>query len=326
MQTGFKSPHSWAELNDQATEILGLTPAGGKALLFPGVGAALAELTMGLSRQFPHRRKIFYFKSVDPALEEAAIQMSREGCQIQPLALDVLSRPDELKTILDSNALFVLAADDDPLLGRRFDLKSLEEITEGKKIFLIRVSNGAFRFSARPAAYTRNTFHVHRMAVDVSPVLTSARLNWPIQFANRLQLPENSLDVIRATTSAALSSESAILKLESALIAGAKPIFDSQTPRVFDRAVIFWPDLDGWTVLTRLSERLKIPLDHSLLETTSLHRWKGVKTMDWLYGLGFLPEMIRGTLIIDQSLLTRADFATHLEAVCSEIRKIQLGN
>src|SRR5690242_10637601 len=99
MQSGFQSPHAWAELNDQATEILNLGGLAGRAMVLPGVGAALAELTLGLARQFPHRRKIFYVKSSDPALEEAAIQMSREGCLILPLAIATLSRPDELKGV-----------------------------------------------------------------------------------------------------------------------------------------------------------------------------------------------------------------------------------
>lgn len=329
MHIDFQPPYAWSELNDLAADTLGLGAHGGAVKLVAGPRPALAELTLGLVRQFPHRRKVYFFKGLDPMLEAPAMALAKEGCSVQGLDPQLLSQPEALTAAIEAEALMVLVSEEDPLLGRVHDLKNVEAVSEARKFFLIRVSHYHHRYLPLPTQFPRHLLRVQSLGARLALILSSARTRWPIQFAESIALPPNALEEVKGLRKQELVNPLGIERFEGAAAEfGALPVFAPEVLRVPDRAVIYFPDLDGMAVLERLAERLGLDIgpagEPTRLETTSLHRWQGVRTMDWLRPYGFSDAMIRGTLIIDHSLLT-PDIIPHLKQIRQEILQIQNG-
>ncbi|MGE0762485.1 MAG: hypothetical protein AB7N80_04330 [Bdellovibrionales bacterium] len=328
MQIDFQPPHHWQELNEKASTLLGVEAVGGAVKLLAGLSAALCELTVGLLKQFPHKKKIYLFKNMDPVYEAATTLLSREGCAIQALEPNLLLDKAALEAAISSDGLLVLCSEDDPMLGRLHDLTFLQEVIEAKKVILLKVSHAHHRFLPLPTAYTRQMFHVHSLGSHLAAVFHSARVRWPIQFSESVALAANALSEVEKLKRQELVNPDIVEKFEASLPAESKRVFASGAARIPDRVVLYWPDMDGFAVITRLAERLKHKLagpgESSSFETTSLNRWRGVRTMDWLRDFGFNDEMIRGTVIIDQRYVDQ-NLAAHLSIIRAEILKIQNG-
>ncbi len=328
MKLDFQSPLDWQERNDKINQLLNLTPSGGAGLLIPGTIAALSEITAGLVRQFPHKKRVVYLKDVDPSIEAAVINLSREGCQLVGIDVNELSNSVRISEVIDGNCLFFLGCEDDPLLGRVFDLSMVLKEVEAKRSMSIVVSHANFRNSPLPQNFPRHQVYVYSLAPDLTLLLASSRLRWPIQLADRVPVREDWEAELNKLQQKKVSQISLIEQFEATPPAGGQAVFPKGTPRVGDRAVIFWSDVDSWTVMSRLAEAWQRPLaapGHcDWIEATSLHRWGGVRTMDWLRAFGFSEAMIRGTLILSAEILGQK-LEDDLKRIHSTITAIQNG-
>ena len=78
-----------------------------------------------------------------------------------------------------------------------------------------------------------------------------------------------------------------------------------------------------------MAEALEIDLAEAgadgRLETASLSRWGGVRTMDWLKQQGLSDNQIRGLVLISQDLLDTS-ILQRIQSVQAEIYRIQNGD
>jgi hypothetical protein len=86
--------------------------------------------------------------------------------------------------------------------------------------------------------------------------------------------------------------------------------------------------MDGAAVIRLVAEAygwtLNEPGYEERIETLSLARWGGVRTFDFLVQQGFSPVQLRGTILIDQSLLGDT-MAKTLDIVRTRILELQKG-
>ena len=119
-----------------------------------------------------------------------------------------------------------------------------------------------------------------------------------------------------------------MLSLEASGAAGSKAFFGKDEDRNFDRAVIYWDDMDSSAVQELVAEKLNYKIQppglESNLECLSPSRWKGYGSLDWLESFGIGPEMSRGVLIVSSKMITE-NFISALEASREEILKLQSG-
>ncbi len=327
MHIDFQPPFVWQELNDKAEAALGIAPNGGSLKIVAGPRQALKEVTLGIVRQFPHKKKIYFFRGIDPMLETAVAGLAAEGCTVQGLDAKLMSRPDELNQAIDADALLVLVSEDDPLLGRLNELEALERLSETAKFFLIRVSHFHHRYLPLTTQFPRHLIRVNSLGPRLAVILTSARVRWPIQFVESTGLPIDALPSVLTLKNQELVNPMAIERFEDlATTFGAFPAFPAGTHRVPDRAIIYWKDMDGLAVMERLADRmgLLIPAagEPTPIETTSLNRWRATKAMAWLVNYGFTDEMVRGSLILDHDLLS-PELVEHLKVIRAEILAVQ---
>ncbi|MEQ1876643.1 MAG: hypothetical protein ABL958_08350 [Bdellovibrionia bacterium] len=288
---------------------------------------ALNEVTRGLARLFPHRRSIAYVQGCGPYFEPLMKYFSAEGFSLQAVPFTQLKSPAWLET-LKKDSLFVLLSDDDPLTGQLFETAEIQAALEAKKIFSILTSHAA---------------HNYRETWSMSPYLVRVLSGGP-QFALSLlgdraakiePLLFGPADWVtglaeKAEAFFAVKSEDrdVVRDFENARPGSAALFFSEETPRLFDRAALYWTDMDGEAFVHELAMALKvsllIPGSESRIETASLCRWKGMKTLSWLNEQGIQADVSRGLVLIARDLID-SKLSAQIEKVRTHLLKIQNG-
>lgn len=317
MQIDFRIPREWTSANELVAAQM---PAGSNAepYVFQSIQVAIVEAVYGLSQQFSQRKKVFYIKNCDSNFDAATMVLSKMGYIVTGLDATVLDDPSGFASIIERDALLVLYAADDPILGRRYSVEKLEEALREKTLAQVRVSHNAHFFAQLKPETPRTGVHIYSVKPNAAIALCGERVRFGVLSANQTK-PSTQLDLGWMKSPLAEAREK-ILKFETAHIADSKPVFASSTSRVYDRAVVSWPDVDGHAVIARLAQKLNIALSEpgveTRIETTSLSRWGGVRTFDFLKTQNLEASTLRGLVMISADLLDSS-----LEKALVETRK-----
>lgn len=308
MRFDYKAQGLWAELNEEVETKLDLAKSASRARIFKGLSHALFEITQGLIKQFPHRKKIFYFKGQDPSHDLAMMALSREGCMVQALPLSTFDAPEEFVASIDKDALFILYSEDDPILGKKFPVEKLEKLLKEKKIFRVSASHHAFRFQDDYHGIDKEEVRVFSLKNNLALALLGERAKMTPLVVEGLPWREDAKETIFKELAEHKEQKKIILDFENQKPGDATPFFKEGDLRVFDRAILYWKDMDGWAFLSELGKELGIqfaePGEDQRFETTSHSRWHDLRAMGWLKNHGLDAEQIRGLVIVDAGQIT----------------------
>lgn len=299
MRIDFRNIDGWEEFNQSLSTRLGGAERGVAYLAYGSHLLALTDVSLGLIKQFPHKKKILMFKGSHPSLESLATVLAREGADLNFVAPALISQPETWSEQIPKDLLAVIWAHDDPLFGSRVEDHAFIEFLTKSRIFSVRLSHHNFVYEER-VPLDRHRIQVLSCSMDLALIEQSQRLVWPSYFGMGQAFGEADLNVVQQVFSTPAPLVGRTREFEDRLKSlGAKPIFDISVARLEDRASVYWPDMDGWALLTELGPELQ-----QQLATTSLNFWGGLKSMDWLRPMGFNDEMIRGTVMIPVELCT----------------------
>jgi hypothetical protein len=90
--------------------------------------------------------------------------------------------------------------------------------------------------------------------------------------------------------------------------------------RTYDRALIFIQDISAWAVIEYLSQRNIIFRN---IETPSLIKWRGMKTMNWFTSTRVPVPDLRFLFVIPVEILKLKSFKTEFQDAINEIRTLQ---
>jgi hypothetical protein len=295
--------------------------------LHPSLTFGINEVTRGLARLFPHRRSIAYIQGCGPYFDPLVTFFSAEGYSLQALPFTHLQQSDWIET-LKKDTLLVLFSEDDPLTGQIFEIEKFQTALELKRIFTVSVSHSA---------------HLYRPRWNVAPywarILSGGSKYCLSLLGDRASKLENLLfgppDWIQIATNSFSDTlelreeaQNAVESFEALCPAGGKPFFTRGTARLFDRAAIYWEDMDGEAFIHGLAQVLKIPLNvpgiENRLETASLCRWKGLRSMQWLTEQGVSAEISRGLVLISKDLIYK-NLPAEMQKVRDHILRLQNG-
>lgn len=304
MRFDFKAQGLWAELNEEIEAKLDLSKSAARARVFKGLSHALFEITQGLIKQFPHRKKVYYFKGLDPSHDLAMMALAREGFAVNPLPFTVFDTPEEFIKTLDKEALFILYSEDDPILGKKFPVANLENLLKTQKIFRIRASHNTFRFQDEHHNIDKEEVRVFSMRTNLALALLGERAKTTPLVVEGLPWNQEVKEQVFNELKLKKENRDLILNFEKQKPGDATAFFAADdSSRVFDRAVLYWNDMDGWAFLTELAKVLSIELappgEDLRFESTSHSRWHDLKAMGWLKNHGLSAEQVRGLVIID---------------------------
>jgi len=286
-----------------------------------GLSHALNEVTRGLARLYPHKRSLAFIKGCGPYFEPLIKYFSMEGYQLQEIPIADVRKNNDWIEALKKDTLFVTMVDDDPLTGELFETQNINSILTSKKIFSVRLSHSA-HLTEQTSDLTSDLYGARIFSGTSMCAITilgeRASKIEPLFFGD---VSWNFAQEFTQAFARPLQNQKLIEDFESRKWAGAKPFFSPGSKRIFDRAVLYWTDMDGEAFVTELS-KIKKKSSPKTLAAASLCHWGGLTKMDWLKLQGFNPEMIRGLVVISSSLIDD-QLGPAMEAARAEILNLQ---
>lgn len=325
MLAHFANREKWSALNSKLEEALKLDAPRSSARLYQGLHHALMEVVMGLARQYPLKKSIYYWKGVDPFIEPVAMAMAREGYQLQALKEEQILNPDDWIQEVGKETLMVIYPEDDPLLGILHPVEKLEEAFKSIRAFQVKVSHHAFRFREWPKALEKFQIEMYAVRRNLTLTLSGERARFGDWMSEGLIWQESELEAVASLRPVPELNPEKILNFEKHLPQGFTPFFKNSR-RIMDRSVFYSEDLDGHAVIESLAQLHKVALlpagEETRYETASLSRWGGLRTMDWLYKFGLQPNQLRGLVILSDDAVT-PDIIEELAWVRADLLRLQ---
>lgn len=321
----FRVAGRWDELNARVEEQLKWKGPGHLKLFF-GTCEALLEVVTSLQKQFPLRRKVYFCKSLDPLIDSVVIHLGREGIALQPLTLAEWTDNSWVSKV-DKEGLAVIMPIDDPFLGRVHERPDLQPVLATTKLFQISISHSYHRSRGIPPFTHPLQIHLLSLNESLGLGVFAEKAKVPLWLSGTLPWHDDMIDVATDVLADPQENRDVVLEFEQKQLAGCAPYFSGDVGRLWDRAVIFWKDMDAYAFIEELADRIGFKLlpagEEQTLETTSLSRWGGVRTMDWLYALGVEPEVVRGTVILSASVLKLRNFDAAFVAARERVLEMQ---
>lgn len=293
---------NWSDITKEATELLNLNPDSFRVQLYKGLYHAIFDVTQGLVKQFPHKKKVFYFKSVSPLIDKAMAYLAKSGYKVVSLKYEDMQNVGEWIEQVDREALFVIYPVDDPLIGMGLKTSALEAAFEDKRVFKVKVSHAVHFTEGYETEPLKYDLPIYSVNANLSAAIVSDKARGVDGLNSGMiwQMAEvlSELEKLKNTQ----SQREKIEQFENQLKEVSSLCFQKGDKRCCDRIAFYWQDMDGAAVINELAKELNIELGEPgqspLLETASLSRWGGVRTMDWLQSLGWSLNQIRGTVFI----------------------------
>ncbi len=335
MHIDFRASGNWQRINDSVSERLAghAVDFGAEARIYQGIRHALVEAVIGVSQLYPLKKKVFYFNKMNPYFEMAILPLAKLGYKLMPLELSVLDAPDEWVSTLGREDLLLLYSVDDPLLGRTYNCEKLESLLADKNLVQIRVSHARHFISGLSSELPRYRVNLYSLA---APTLALAclgdRTRFGVQTAPQLFYDDVTDEMLNEVVHPAPLSEESVSAWQNdlALAVHASVLWPDRGDRINDRALIYWSDIDGYALIDRLASRLNFSLRspgfENRIETTSLSRWGGVKTMDFYREWGIDPNILRGLIMVSSSFRTAGGFTEALSQARNDVLKDQYGS
>lgn len=322
MNLGCFGGESWQSLNNQIRKDLSFLPEN-SLYTFLGVGHAVSELTDSLAHLYDHKMSVAVINGVGPAVEPLSVHFSRKGLNVQRASIEDSDLMEWAKG-LKKDTLFVCLEEDHPISGELFDHSDLIEIFNERKIFHITVSYNS-HFSRGVEDLSPYEIRVCGLAPSRALAFLGQRVKFHPYVSQQLDWREIDKNSFIFTDWDKTEKRVIIEDFEKQNVTGMKPFFKKQVNRLYDRAVVFWENLDGAALQSRLNESLKIagaPAGYnSLIETTSLCRWQQAQFWNW-FSSQLSPTEVRGLMVFDQSILGQ-NFTEVLQGAVEYIYSLQ---
>jgi hypothetical protein len=338
MIVDFQVAGSWMNLNDKVGDLLKIDRSKYGVKVYPSSSAALLEKACVLMQVYPTKKKMVYTKDFDPTIQPVVAMCSRMGFQCVGIPHAELNNADQLKSIFSKDTLFFLNSYDDPILGRTLPLDAAFAISAEVGVMCLSVSHSHHTQNSSLVLPGRLQTIVSSTPVGLSIAISGERFRIGSLIVEQMQLERfYSKEQVEMAASSLVSNRD---RDQGDLEAKRRRVVEFETnkdlkfsfhleaqqvhglARLYDRAVVSWHDLDGHAVISRLAKKVGVGLMNpgmdSMMETTSLSRWGGIKSMDWLHHQGFSKETIRGMMIFSCDLLSDT-FVEHLRQVRESI-------
>lgn len=301
----FLPPHSWQDFNAQLQLELRMDPKTQTVFAFRGMRHALAELVLAYSKQFPQKTNVYYLKGVDPFIEEAILPLAKDGLDLHGISFADLESPDVLvKKIEGKKDLLVMVSADDPFFARKFNLEKLKSALSSVNVVCLELHHST-QDCLNPVS--KHSIRVHALDGQLAIAFSGPRARPFCVISDKLQWHDDLKPIVEKLARNQEEKAELIRNFEDGRPADGLPLFTGAEARRYDRAIVYWPDLDGAAMMHFLARELKLALKppgiEERLETLSLSRWGGLKTFDFLLAQGYDAKALRGSLMIHQSLI-----------------------
>jgi hypothetical protein len=315
MRVDLLKPEQWEDLNDQIKTLLPAEPSSLR--VFRGLAHAVFEITFGAAIYFDHKKNCGMVKGNAAAFIDLLPFLYKDGYQVQFLPYQELRDAKTWVESLKKDTNFVLFAEDHPVTAELYDWQELDELLNEKKIFSIRLSHHSWL--AEPAQLGAYSIRICSLSPDYALALTGARFKVPPFVSHKMSWQANEvISQFEFAKKSFFEDRQAVTEFEENLPDGWQKLPVSGK-RLFDRALIYHPALNGEAIQTALRAGGALG-SHIEIESLSLQRWQSLlRFQDW-WDPSPTSEQIRGLLLVSAALLKKKDFQKALSKAGEECR------
>jgi len=323
MKFDFGLERLWANKNKEIQDKVRLNPLSA-ARIYPGISCAVAEISRGLVRLFPHRRQFAVIKGCGPFYDEISEFLGMEGLGRTEINVNELKNPDECIKKIPKDCLFILGSYDDPFTGECFNFEKLFPTLHQNRTFTVSLSHSVHLARGFPQVSNYMAVVAKIPKQGAVALLGQRAARVPPLFHGMADWfePSNWKNDFQPVSEA----QSEILQFERKLPKGFVPFFDQDATRIYDRAVVRALEFDGEACIQLLSKELGLPLREpgtdGIFETLSLCRWDAINTFNWYVEQGRVIQDLRGVFMIDLSMVNSKTLAA-LEKVSATLFDLQ---
>lgn len=309
MQSYFHNLSDWQNSNEQ---LLAQLPKETRqqlidyeVRLYPSAGFAVLDAFYGLKSLFTFKKNALFFKNQDPFIDAAARALAMQGMAMKSLDLSLLDDSKkiqlELNNSLNKESCFIAYSTSDPLLNRYWPIQDLESVLSDKNLPRIRLD-----YHHRLEIHKnldRNTVHIVGLKNSYVASVLGERVRFRSHFAPllpQLSKVDESLWPEAKTLRPDFKVFLEQIAPDFTALLSEQQMFES------DRIAVFSEKIDGSALIELLKKTDPALYDapEALLMTPSLSSWGGLNTMDWLKEWGLDLKKIRGTIIVDQKIIS----------------------
>lgn len=308
MKVDLLNTFAWDETNELAQSRLSAhVPNGGTLRVYGGLSQALFEVAFGTALLFSHKKNMAVLSGNTWAFEGVLPHLYKEGFQVQEEKIAKITDWKAYLANLKKENSFVLWCEDDPVFGTYQDCDELDQELNKLRIFSIRVSHSAHLF--KPVEIRPYTIRI----CSINPMLTLAKCGQkfraaPLMVHRSVWNPAATVATIEQALTRGSEDRSAIQAFESAVErkTGFKSVLKTDA-RLFDRAVVYHPELNSDSVLRRIKEKsghgLNTPMYEIDAEILNQCRWSPSPHLRAWWDPLPSEEIIRGLLLLSTELV-----------------------
>lgn len=341
----------WSRANEQIRDALGLKlqPKLG-VQIYSSLAHALAEVSLGLSEVYPHKKSLVYFKQLGSDFDSLSSYFSRKETQVKAMDYQEFKDTKTWLEPIQKDLLFVLSAEDDPVTAFDHDFSFLNESFKDKKFFHLKISHFSHRHKklVMPQAYevlflslaSQGSHSGMCLVISGERVKFRAEMTPLTRFLYPQQMEFCMTQVKKLHLHTHLSDseiekkfqeeKAKVLNFEAKLSAPFKALLQADVSRIYDRALFLCENFEASSIVDALKKkRLKIQERDYQVDSISLCHWQDESIFRYLSiasesdrqnAFELTPEQRRSLLIVGVEDLTDA-FMDDLKEVCAEIAK-----
>jgi hypothetical protein len=302
-------PETWMSLNQKIHSLWGL-PSDISVRVYQGVPHAAYELALGTAFFLSHKRSVGILQGQTSAFQSVLPFLYKEGFQVQqqPRVQPAIQMDQWLKSLKADNS-FVMHCEDNAITGETFSYQEVDSILHDKKIFSIRVSHQ--RHFCEPKELTPSSVQICEISPHLAVALCGSRFKSPVQISSHMEWSETEvLEEIRLAQKATEVSQQIVTEFESRLPTGFSAYLKS-SPRLYDRSLIFHPEIQGEAFATELKKRLGLSVNSKAVVSLTQCQW-GFIDLSWWENKPS-PDVLRNLLVLDLNLLKQPDIQKVLQ-------------
>lgn len=297
-----RKPYQWEDFNDALKEQFQSTS---QVRVYQSLSQALLETVMGFQSLYSHKRLFSYSQGLGTHADDALLFLSRQGIK----GTEVLK-----ETVWDDKKILFCMLDlDDALTAEIYEAPTALD----EKIFRISILHHQHYFNknlsepleneVRIFSFQQGALALHGKRCVSLPSVLAPTLNWSSWKS------EFSFAISKTQDSAWVQ------KLESQPISDSKPLLSSTSKRFYDRAILYWVDIEGEALRQTLIKDHQVQAHY--IEALSLSRWNELKLIAQFEKRGWTPEMFRGTVLISSELSSDKSLISKIENSVSNLRQ-----
>lgn len=280
---------------------------------YQGVSHALAELGTAFAQLYSFKKQFYYQSGWGFHCEDLLVSMAGQGLQGSLWESAARQQFDDKKT------LFLLADVDDALTGQIYWAES--DCAHTNKNNEIWVFHSSHKKTNLPTTVPDNKIFVYSISPDFAVAHLGKKFQaLPTGFAPSLAWNWCGDSISDWDTKSFVENEGWVKKIESSSLSGSEAFLNANTNRLWDRALLYWKDLDGSALRHQLIK------DHGLrthtLDTTSLAWRKDLRLLRQFEEKNVSLEILRGLVVFSPQLASVTDLPGKVESSVQKLRQL----